>query len=264
LRWIDIRAWRQNIGTKGLAGKIFQGKELADVEIAGLLLDAVKAPRTFPIMGRLYPRSRLLVTRTGNFSVEGCGKGYILRSTFPIWNPPLHGITIIVAQQSNAALRWNWPRRMLESNLSHTYISDLAHCVFSTRLRRNLIAPEIQSELWAFLGGIARKNGFKALMVGGTENHVNILLSLPATMPVAKALRLVKGASSRWMNERHSHDFGWQEGYGAFTIGISQKNHTMEYIRTQAAHHRKRNFEEEFLGFLKKHGVEYDRQYVWG
>ena len=148
--------------------------------------------------------------------------------------------------------------------MSHTYISNLVHCVFSTKLRRNLIPAEIQPELWSFLGGIARKNGFKALMVGGTANHVHILLSLQATMPVAKALQLVKGASSRWMNERHTHGFAWQEGYGAFTVGISQKNHTMEYIRTQAAHHRKRSFEEEFVAFLKKHGIEYDPQYVWG
>src|SRR5258708_20402870 len=113
--------------------------------------------------------------------------------------------------------------------MSHTYVSDLVHCVFSTKLRKNLISPEIQPELWSFLGGIARKNGFKALMVGGTENHVHILLSLSATMPVAKALQLVKGASSRWMNDRHTHDFAWQEGYGAFTIAISHKNDTIDY-----------------------------------
>jgi len=101
-------------------------------------------------------------------------------------------------------------------------------------------------------------------MVGGTENHVHILLSLPAIMSVAKAVQLVKGASSRWMNEKHTRDFAWQEGYGAFTVGISQKNHTIAYIRSQAEHHRKRSFEEEFLAFLKKHGVEYDPQYVWG
>jgi REP element-mobilizing transposase RayT len=148
--------------------------------------------------------------------------------------------------------------------VSHTYISGLVHCVFSTKLRRNLISSEIQPELWAFLGGIARKNGFKALMVGGTENHVHILLSLPATMPVAKAVQLVKGASSRWMNEKHAGDFGWQEGYGAFTVGISQRDNTIAYIRSQAEHHRKRSFEEEFLAFLKKHRVEYDPQYVWG
>jgi putative transposase len=148
--------------------------------------------------------------------------------------------------------------------MSHTYIAALVHCVFSTKLRRNLIPSEIQPDLWAFIGGIARKNGFTALMVGGTENHVHILLSLPAIMSVAKAVQLVKGASSRWMNEKHTRDFAWQEGYGAFTVGISQKNHTIAYIRSQAEHHRKRSFEEEFLAFLKKHGVEYDPQYVWG
>jgi putative transposase len=151
-----------------------------------------------------------------------------------------------------------------DSNMSHTYISDLVHCVFSTKLRRNLISPEVQPELWSFLGGVARKNGFKALMVGGTENHVHLLLSLPATMTVAKAMQLVKGASSHWMNENHTKTFAWQEGYGAFTIGISQKNHTIQYIRSQAEHHRKRSFEEEFVAFLKKHGVEYDRQIYMG
>jgi REP element-mobilizing transposase RayT len=138
------------------------------------------------------------------------------------------------------------------------------HCVFSTKQRRNLITEAVRDDLWAFLGGIARKNGFKALIVGGTENHVHILLSLPATMPLAKAVQLFKGASSRWMNEKGLGDFAWQEGYAAFTVGISQKDHTIRYIRSQAEHHRKRSFEEEFLGFLKKHGVEYDPRYVWG
>ena len=147
--------------------------------------------------------------------------------------------------------------------MSHTYISDLVHCVFSTKLRQNLIAPDVQSELWAFLGGIAHKNGFKALIVGGTENHVHVLLSLPATMPLAKAMQLMKGASSHWMNETHGEGFAWQEGYGAFTVGISQKEVTIRYIQAQAEHHRKRSFEEEFVSFLKKHGVEYDPQYVW-
>jgi len=101
-------------------------------------------------------------------------------------------------------------------------------------------------------------------MVGGTGNHVHALLSLPATMPLAKAMQLVKGASSHWMNEIHSHDFAWQEGYGAFTVGISQVESTIAYIRGQAEHHRRLSFEEEFLAFLKKHNVEYDPQYVWG
>jgi putative transposase len=148
--------------------------------------------------------------------------------------------------------------------MSHTYISDLVHCVFSTKERRNLIRPEIQSDLWAFLGGIARKNGFKALIVGGTENHVHVLLSLPTQMPLAKAMQLIKGVSSHWMNENHAKGFAWQQGYGAFTVGISQKDDTIAYIQSQAEHHRKRSFEEEFVAFLKKHNVEYDPRYVWG
>jgi putative transposase len=148
--------------------------------------------------------------------------------------------------------------------MSHTYISSLIHCVFSTKNRRDLIAEEIQPQLWAFIGGIARKNGFKALIVGGIANHGHVLLSLPAVLPLSKAMQLIKGASSHWMNENHTRDFAWQEGYGAFTVGISQKDQTISYIRRQPEHHKKRSFEEEFVTFLKKHGVEYDPQHVWG
>jgi len=148
--------------------------------------------------------------------------------------------------------------------MSHTYVSSLVHCVFSTKRRQKFIAKEIQPRLWEFIGGIARRNEFKALMVGGMDDHVHILLSLPATMPLAKAMQLVKGASSHWMNETHAKGFGWQEGYGAFTVGISQKAVTVAYIKNQAEHHRRHTFEEEFVVFLKKHGIDYDPKYVWG
>ena len=148
--------------------------------------------------------------------------------------------------------------------MAHTYISDLVHCVFSTKNRRNIISADVQNDLWAFLGGIARKNRCKALIVGGTENHVHALLSLPSDMPLSKAMQLMKGASSRWMNENHAKGFAWQEGYGAFTVGVSQKDQTIAYIRGQAEHHRKRSFEEEFVAFLNRHGIEYDPRYVWG
>jgi putative transposase len=111
--------------------------------------------------------------------------------------------------------------------VAHTYVSDLVHCVFSTKERRKLIAADLQDGLWSFMGGIARKNGLKALIVGGTEDHVPILFSLPATMPLAKAVQLLKGSSSRWMNETHTKGFSWQEGYGAFTLGVSQKTRTI-------------------------------------
>jgi REP element-mobilizing transposase RayT len=149
-------------------------------------------------------------------------------------------------------------------DVSHTYVSELVHCVFSTKNRRNLINPVIMPDLWAFIGGIARRNQFKALQVGGTGNHVHVLLSLSADMSLAKAMQLIKGVSSRWMNEKHTKGFAWQQGYGAFSVGISQKDGTIAYIASHAEHHRKHTFEEEFLAFLKKNGVEYDPKYIWG
>jgi len=83
-------------------------------------------------------------------------------------------------------------------------------------------------------------------------------------MSVAKAMQLIKGASSRWMNETPTKGFAWQEGYGAFTVGVSQKADTIAYIQSQTEHHRKQSFEEEFIAFLKKNNVEYDPRYVWG
>ena len=148
--------------------------------------------------------------------------------------------------------------------MSHTYVSELVHCVFSTKLRQKAISSGIQARLWAYLGGIAQANGFKALAIGGTENHVHILLSLPATLPIAKAAQLLKGGSSKWMNDTFKMNFRWQEAYGAFTVGVSQKSDTVAYIQSQAEHHRKCSFEEEFLAFLKKHRIDYDPRYVWG
>ena len=150
--------------------------------------------------------------------------------------------------------------------MAHSYTSALFHCVFSTKDRRKLIDAELQPRLWPYLGGIARENNITALAIGGVEDHVHLLLSLPSTTAIAKALQLIKGGSSKWIHDEfpHRRDFAWQEGYGAFSIGVSQIDDTKRYIATQSEHHRTRSFEEEFIAFLDRHGVEYGPRYVWG
>jgi putative transposase len=151
------------------------------------------------------------------------------------------------------------------SIMSHTYCSSLFHCVFSTKERRKTIEAEIQPRLWAYMGGVAREHGMKALAVGGAEDHVHILLSLPSSLPVAKAMREIKSASSLWMGQVAGRkNFEWQEGYGAFSIGWSQVNATIRYIENQSEHHRKQDFQAEFIAFLVKHRIEYDPRYVLG
>jgi len=85
--------------------------------------------------------------------------------------------------------------------MSHSYISNLMHCVFSTKERLPFITPELESRLWPYIGGIARENKMKAIAVGGTVDHLHALLSLPAMMSFAKAVQLIKGGSSKWIHD---------------------------------------------------------------
>jgi putative transposase len=141
----------------------------------------------------------------------------------------------------------------------HSFVSCLLHCVFATKERRPLIVPALQTRLWPYLGGIARESNLKALAVGGVADHVHVLLSTPATLSIAKSVQLLKGNSSKWIHDnfKEHRDFEWQEGYGAFSIGISGIKATTKYIQNQAEHHQKLTFRAELEVFLKKHGMEY-------
>ena len=149
--------------------------------------------------------------------------------------------------------------------MSHSYCSALFHCVFSTKERQRVIAPELQERLWAYMGGIARENEMTALGVGGMEDHAHLVLSLPSSVSIAAAMQKIKGGSSLWLHESCGlTGFEWQKGYGAFTIGCAQLDATLAYIAGQTEHHKKRDFQAEFLAILKQHRIEYDARYVWG
>jgi putative transposase len=132
-------------------------------------------------------------------------------------------------------------------------------------LTKPSITPELEERLWPFMGGIARDNRFKALAIGGVADHVHLLLSLPGSLAIAKAVQLIKGGSSKWIHDEFPEHraFEWQEGYGAFSIGVSIKEQSNKYIQNQKQHHRRITFQQEFLSFLKKHDVEYDPRFIW-
>ena len=146
-----------------------------------------------------------------------------------------------------------------------SYVSSYFHCVFSTKERRPLIPPPLRERLWPFLGGIARQNEMRTIEIGGVQDHVHILLSLPSTLSIAKAMQLIKGGSSKWVHETFPEHrlFGWQVKYGAFGVSVSLLDKTVQYIRSQEEHHRNVTFQEEFLAFLKKHRIACDERYLW-
>jgi REP element-mobilizing transposase RayT len=132
--------------------------------------------------------------------------------------------------------------------------------VFSRPKERRILVPaNLQQRLWPYIAGIARLNKFKALAVGGVPDHAHVLLSLPTAMSVAKAVQLVKGGSSKWINDHlPNRSFDWQDGYAAFTIGVSQLEVTIRYIDNQEKHHRKMTFDGELVRMLKRHGIRLD------
>ena len=136
--------------------------------------------------------------------------------------------------------------------MRHTHVSIRVHCVFSTKERRASIPEAIQPRLWAFIGGIVRRVGMKAIAVGGTSDHLHVLLLLPATITLAKAVQTLKANSSRWLHEATGKPFEWQEGYAAFSVSIPQTDATVAYIRNQRQHHAKRGFDEEFARMLAR------------
>ena len=148
----------------------------------------------------------------------------------------------------------------------HSFVNCLMHCVWATKERRPLIKPDLQQRLWPYLGGIARENKMKGLVIGGVEDHVHILVSIPATLSIAKSIQLLKGNSSKWINDtfKAHEDFEWQEGYGAFSVSTSNLDAVKHYIEHQAEHHAKHSFEDEFVSILRKCNVAYDPQFVFG
>ena len=142
--------------------------------------------------------------------------------------------------------------------MAHTYANNFIHCVFSTKDRRALIPAARTTELHAYLGGIARDEGFLLMVAGGTENHIHLLFALPATNSLAHAVQKLKGSSSRWMG----HGFSWQEGYGAFSYSHSEIDRVVQYIMNQEQHHKKQTFRDEYIEFLKRFDISFDKEYI--
>ena len=145
--------------------------------------------------------------------------------------------------------------------MSHTYASNLVHCVFSTAQRKNLIVePE---RLRQYLSGIARQKSIPLVAIGGTANHLHLLIALPPALALSKVIQDLKGNSSKWLNEL-GRGFAWQQGYGAFGVSESRREATVAYLLGQEEHHRKWTFEQEFVTLLEKSGVPYDPKFVFG
>ena len=142
--------------------------------------------------------------------------------------------------------------------MSHTMKSQYFHLIWSTKNRINWITPDIQPRLYAYIGGLIRGHNNSLLCIGGTENHVHLLISFKNIDRFSSMMRDYKSKSTIWLRDAfpHKKNFTWQIGYGAFSTSYSGLDKVMHYIENQEEHHKKISFEQEFEMILEKHNIK--------
>jgi len=144
-----------------------------------------------------------------------------------------------------------------------TYLSLHYHIVFSTKERAPILNADLRPRLYEYVGGTIRGLEAGALGIGGTADHIHLLVWLRSTHQLSEFVRSTKRSSAKWIREELDlNGFAWQEGYGAFTVGPASQAAVCRYIANQEQHHRKMTFQEEFVRFLDKAGVKYEPRYL--
>jgi REP element-mobilizing transposase RayT len=150
--------------------------------------------------------------------------------------------------------------------MAQSHSSILVHVIFSTKARAPVLAPAVRDELFKYLAGVAKGEGATAHAIGGVEDHVHLLVTLPRTKTLAALVESFKSSSSRWLKTKGEalRFFAWQNGYGAFSVSHSNASAVCAYIRNQEAHHRQVKFQDEVRLFLNRHAINFDERYLWG
>ena len=123
----------------------------------------------------------------------------------------------------------------------------LYHIVYSTKYRNRWLTDGFREKVFAYKAGICTQLGGFSLIVGGYYDHVHLLVRIPAKMSVSEFVGKLKSGTSKHVNETSGliRKFGWQDGYGAFSVSVSNKDQVYKYIESQMERHRVQSFEDE-------------------
>ena len=149
----------------------------------------------------------------------------------------------------------------MSQSLTEVYL----HIVFSTKHREKLIDVDIENELHDYIGGICKNLKCNPVKIGGERDHVHILCMLSKNVTIAKLVEDIKKSSSKWIKDKNQKysKFYWQDGYGAFSVHVSQIEEISSYILHQKEQHKRFDFKQELLAILKKLNVDYNPKYLW-
>ncbi len=149
--------------------------------------------------------------------------------------------------------------------MANTYTQLFVHLIFSTESRCWIIKESIRNEVEKYITKIIASRKSKTLAIYCNPDHIHILVGLNPNLTVADLVRDIKAGSSKWINEKRLviGKFAWQRGYGGFSYSKSQVDTVCKYIINQPMHHKRFKFEEEYISFMDKFDVEYDKKYLF-
>ena len=145
-----------------------------------------------------------------------------------------------------------------------TFTQILYQIVFSTKNAKKTITLDHSEKLYRYIWGVLDNKKCKLYQMNGTENHLHILTHIHPTVSVSSLIKDIKVSSSTWLKQEKlfPNFISWQEGYGAFTYHIKQKDILINYIKKQREHHQIKTFREEYIELLNEHGIEFDEKYL--
>ena len=145
-----------------------------------------------------------------------------------------------------------------------TYTQILYQIVFSTKNRVSTLEAENRKELFKYIWGVLQKKKCHLYQIGGVDDHLHIVTHLHPSIALADLIKDIKLASTENIKERNLFPKfnGWQDGYGAFTYSIKEKEKLITYVKNQEAHHKIKTFKEEYIKLLNEHGIEFEEKYL--
>lgn len=149
----------------------------------------------------------------------------------------------------------------MSQSLSKMYV----HIIFHTKYNQSLILPEVEKELYAYIGGIIKENDSVPVKINGTQDHIHILAIMSKNIALAKLVEEIKRNSSRWIKSKGANyqQFAWQGGYAGYSVSQSVVGRVKKYIENQKEHHKTKSFQDEYVAFLKEYGIDFDEDYLW-
>ena len=149
--------------------------------------------------------------------------------------------------------------------MANTYSQIHIQIIFTVKGRQNLISGHKREELHKIITGIVKNRKQKLLSVFAMPDHIHLLVGVGTNICISDLVRDIKAGTSKYISDNNwiRGKFAWQEGYGAFSYSKSQLDNVIRYIANQEQHHKKKSFKEEYIDFLQKFEVDYDKRYLF-